>query len=99
MVINEGSEKLCCLLARNVASVGIVGELLIADASHSEVTCFGMGKHESRHTARRIHGSILGEGDAYVRKGEKPVDEVVYRLVGKAGVAHGRTYAMESLFV
>ena len=66
LVVDDGGKEFLGLFEGDVAAVGVVAELLFADVTHREIVCFGMGKHEARDAAMGIHGSILGEGDAYL---------------------------------
>ena len=65
-MIDDGGKELLGLIKGDASSVGVVEELFFADAAYGEVVCLGVGEHESRDAAMGIHGSILGEGDAYL---------------------------------
>lgn len=78
-------------------AAGVVEELVFADGADGEVTGLGMGNHEAADAGMGEHGAMLGETYADGGEVDEAVEVEVEALVGKAGIAHGRTDALESL--
>lgn len=78
-------------------AAGVVEELVFANRADGEVTGLGMGNHEAADAGMGKHGAMLGETYADGGEVDEAVEVEVEALVGKAGIAHGRTDALESL--
>jgi len=83
-----------CLLDRAAATLGVVIELVAADARHAEIRRVGMGEIVARHRRRRQHGEALGQAEAGVLAGvQQPEQLGLLAVVGAGGVARRRADA------
>ena len=67
-------QKLFNLLGCDAASAGVVAKLFVAYFSNGEVSCRGVGEHQSADGRVGVHRPVGGERDSYLRK----IDQLVY---------------------
>ena len=80
-------------------ATGVVDELVFANATDGKVVGFGVCDHQAADAGMRLHGAMLGKADADGGEIDEVVEVEVEALIGQAGIAHGRTDALETLGV
>lgn len=81
--LSDISEKIFAQFSRcHAAAGGVIGKLTAVDLTHAEIFCPWVREHQSRHGGVGLHHAVFGEPHAYLREGQKAVDEENDALVG-----------------